>query len=230
MTMLTMVGKHLLRHARLSVLLISAGFFLAVSPSFAQKTDVNVNIYGAIPGTATAPPQNPGQPSLQQTADPAVGIRVGARHIFSPIFGLEVNYGYSRATQYFSGNSIQTGVVYSHAKPFTVDYVVSAPHKLFGLQPFALAGAGFISYNISSYVATTRPPGVGAIPARPEKIPVFEYGVGADYHPAMLPSFVALRFQFRGLVGHAPDYRLPYLATNNLINVSEPQAGLVFKF
>lgn len=215
-----MVWKHFGPRARWGVLLL-AWILLAASSSFAQKTDVNINIFGAIPGTASAPPANAGQPSLQQTADPAVGFRFGARHIFSPIFGLEINYGYSRATQHYSGNSIQNGVVYSHAKPLTFDYVVTSPHKLFGVQPFALAGAGFIDYNISS---------TSNIPARSEKIPVFEYGVGADYRPAMLPTFMALRFQFRGLVGHAPDYRLPYLATNNLINISEPQVGLVFKF
>ena len=210
-----------------------------VSPSFGQKTDVNINIYGAIPGTATgAVPVDSktglpisGATALRQSADSAVGVRGGARHIFSPIFGLEVNFGYNRATQYFTGATpSQNGVVYSHAKPFTIDYVASVPLKFHDIRPFVLAGAGFISYNISSYVATTRPSGVGAIPARPEKIPVFEYGVGADYRPAMLPPFMALRFQFRGLVGHAPDYRLPYLATNNLINISEPQVGLVFKF
>lgn len=225
--MIHMVSKQLLRHARFRVPLLAAVFCFAVSPSFAQKGDVNVNIYGTIPTSASAPPQNPGQPSLQQTADSAIGIRGGARYIFSPIFGLEVNLGYNRANQYFSGNTIQNGVVYSHAKPFTVDYVVSVPLKFRGIRPFALAGAGFISYNISSYVAL--PPG-GGIPARAEKIPVFEYGVGADYHPVFLPPFMAIRFQFRGLVGHGPDYRLPYLATDNLINIAEPQAGLVFKF
>ncbi len=200
-----------------------------VSPSFGQKTDVNVNIYGVIPGSASAPPASAGQPALKQTADPAVGVRIGARHIFSPIFGLEVNFGYSRATQYFTGNSIQTGVVYSHAKPFTIDYVASVPLTFHDIRPFVLAGAGLISYNISSYVAT-RPGGPNALPVNPQKIPVFEYGVGTDYRPGFLPPFMAMRFQFRGLVGHAPDFRRPYLSTNNLMNISEPQAGLVFKF
>lgn len=230
-----MVSKQLLRHARFRVPFLVAFFCLAVSPCVAQKADVNVNIYGAIPGTATGPvPVDsrtglpiPGAAPLKQTSDSAIGIRGGGGYIFSPIFGLEVNFGYNRANQYFVGDRIQTGEVYSHAKPFTVDYVVTSPHRIFNLQPFALAGAGFIDYNISSYTAL--PPG-GGIPARSEKIPVFEYGVGADYHPSFLPTFMAMRFQFRGLVGHAPDYRLPYLATDNLINIAEPQAGLVFKF
>jgi hypothetical protein len=31
-------------------------------------------------------------------------------------------------------------------------------------------------------------------------------------------------------VGHAPGYKNPILATNSLINIAEPQVGLVFKF
>jgi hypothetical protein len=222
-----MVSKHLLRCAPWSVLLIAAGIFFVSSPSFGQKTDVNINLYGTFPMSASASPQNAGNPPLEQTADSSLGFRIGARHIFSPILGLELNFGYNRANQYFVGNSIQTGVVYSHAKPFTVDYVASVPFSFHGIQPFVLAGGGFISYNISSYIAA--PPG-GGLPAKPEKIPVFEYGLGADFHPGLLPPFMALRIQYRGLVGHAPDYRLPYLATSNLINIAEPQAGLVFKF
>lgn len=216
-----MVSTHLLRRARWGVLLFAAGFCFVSSSSFGQKADVNINLYGTFPGSASAPPTTAGQPSLQQTADQALGFRIGGRYIFSPILGLEVNYGYSRAEQHFSGSRIQTGVVYSHAKPFTVDYVASLPFSPFGIRPFLLGGGGFISYNISS---------TSNLPVRPEKIPVGEYGAGADVHPGFLPPFMAMRFQYRGLVGHAPDYRLPYLATNNLINIAEPQVGLVFKF
>lgn len=217
--------KHLLRSARLSILVFAAGIFFGALSSFAQKADINVNAFGAFPSTATGPGPlvNGFQFSpLTQTADPSAGFRIGARYIFSPIFGLEANFGYSRATQHFSSiNPQQSGVVYSHAKPFTIDYVATPNFSFHGFRPFILAGAGLISYNISSF---------SSLPARPEKIPVFEYGGGADYHPAKFPNIMSLRFQYRGLVGHAPDYLLPYLATTKLINVAEPQVGLVFKF
>ncbi len=233
-----MVSKHLLRRAPWSLALLAAGFLLTVSSSFGQKTDVNINLYGTIPTSAsgTAIDGNtgapiPGAPPIHQTADPSLGFRIGARHIFSPILGFEVNFGYSRATQHWTNvpfilNGV--GVVYSHAKPLTFDYVASVPLTFRGIRPFVLAGAGLISYNISSY--TANPPGVPSLPARAEKIPVFEYGAGADFHPGLLPPFMAMRLQYRGLIGHAPDYRLPYLATSNLINIAEPQIGLVFKF
>lgn len=224
-----MVSKHLPQHACRVVLLFGVGLFLAVSVAFGQKTDINVNLYGAIPGSASAGPQNSGDPPFHQTADPALGFRIGLRHIFNPVFGLEMNFGYNPATQHFTGNDQQTGVVYSHAKPFTVDYVASAPFSIHGIRPFLLAGGGLISYNISSYAA--KPPASSpALPVRPIKIPVFEYGIGADFHPGLLPPFIALRLQYRGLVGHAPDYRLPILRTNNLMNIAEPQIGLAFKF
>jgi hypothetical protein len=244
-----MVSKHLLRLASRAALYCAAGFFFVASSSFGQKTiiektdaivkntDVNVNIYGTFPSTATgdamaALPSDtipPGTTSLKQSADSAAGFRVGARHVFSPIFGVELNFGYNPATQHFTGGtSIQDGIVYSHAKSFTVDYVATWPHQYYGFQPFVLAGGGLISYNISSYIAA--PPGQPALPVKPIKVPAFEYGFGGDYHPTMFPNFMSIRAQYRGLVGHAPGYKNPLLATNSLINIAEPQVGLVFKF
>lgn len=244
-----MVCKHLLRQASCSALLCAAGFIFVASSSFAQKTlvqktdalvrntDININIYGAFPMTATGnvPLDSttgqpvPGATALKQSADPAPGFRIGGRHIFSPILGLEINFGYNPATQHFSGATpTQNGPVYSHAKPLTFDYVVTMPHLFHGFQPFALGGAGLISYNISSYVQS--PPGSPSLAVKPIKIPVGEYGVGADYHPSQFPAILSMRFQYRGLVGHAPGYRNPLLATNNVINIAEPQVGLVFKF
>jgi hypothetical protein len=244
-----MVSKHLLRRASRAALYCAAGFFFVASSSFGQKTlvektdalvkntDVNVNIYGTFPSTATgnasaASPTDtipPGTTSLKQSANSAAGFRIGVRHVFSPIFGLEANFGYNPATQNFTGGtSIQDGVVYSHAKVFTFDYVATVPRVYHGFQPFVLAGGGLISYNISSYIAA--PPGQPALPVKPIKVPTFEYGVGADYHPTMFPNFMSIRLQYRGLVGHAPGYKNPLLATNSLINIAEPQVGVVFKF
>ena len=244
-----MVSKHLMRHVTRAALYCAAGFFFVALSSFGQKaliektdaivknTDVNVNIFGTFPSTATGNASAesatgtvpPGTTQLKQSADSAAGFRIGARHVFSPIFGFEVNFGYNPATQNFTGGtSIQDGVVYSHAKSFTFDYVATAPHLYHGFQPFVLAGGGLISYNISSYIAA--PPGQPALPVKPIKVPAFEYGVGADYHPTMFPNFMSIRLQYRGLVGHAPGYKNPLLATNSLINIAEPQAGLVFKF
>ena len=129
-----------------------------------------------------------GHHAIKQSADSAAGFRIGARQVFSPIFGFEVNFGYNPATQNFTGGtSIQDGVVYSHAKLFfTVDYVATAPHLYHGFQPFVLAGGGLISYNISSYIAA--PPGQPALPVKAIKVPTFEYGVGADDHPNHVPQ------------------------------------------
>jgi hypothetical protein len=244
-----MVSKHLPRRASKAALYCAAGFFLVALSSYGQKTlvektgaivkntDINFNIYGTFPSTATGDAAvdpvtgtvPPGATALKQSANSAAGFRVGVRHVFSPIFGLEGNFGYNPATQNFTGGTyIQDGVVYSHAKVFTIDYVATAPNLYHGFQPFVLAGAGLISYNISSYIAA--PPGQPALPVKPIKVPTFEYGFGADYHPTMFPNFMSIRLQYRGLVGHAPGYKNPLLATNSLINIAEPQVGVVFKF
>jgi hypothetical protein len=127
-----MVSKHLLRRASRAALYCAAGFFFVASASFGQKTlvektdalvkntDVNVNIYGTFPSTATGNAAvdpvtgtvPPGTTSLKQSANSAAGFRIGVRHVFSPIFGLEANFGYNPATQNFTGGtSTQDGVV-----------------------------------------------------------------------------------------------------------------------
>lgn len=205
-----------------TVFVLVLSFFYAAD-AHAQASDVNVNVYGAFPSTASrgnATIVGINEPPLTQTADPSAGFRIGARHMFRPLFGLEVNFGYNRATQHFKGAPSETGPVYSHAKPFTIDYVATFP-AFHGFKPFVLGGAGFVSYNISSFAY---------FPARPEKLPAGEYGFGADYKLHFLPRFMALRLQYRGLIEHGPDYKLTYLQTSNLINIAEPSVGLIFKF
>ncbi len=195
----------------------------AIAPAQAQ-TDVNVDMYETFPTSASKPPGLSGgvvvDPGVNQTADPSLGFLAGMRHMFHPHFGLEVNFGYNRATQHFSGAPDATGPVYSHAKSLMFDYVASLKTYK-GFNIFVLGGAGFVSYNISSFTS---------LPAIPEYMPTGSYGVGADYRPRAFPSFMGLRLQYRALVEHAPDYRLTYLSTNNLINISEPTVGIYFKF
>lgn len=212
----------------LNAVFVLALAFFAFPSAQAQSSDVNFNLYGTFPSSATGPVTQPlsgSQPlvplvALHQTADPSLGFRMGARHMFRPLFGLEINWGYNRAVQHFTGAMSQTGPVYAHGKPFTIDYVATLP-QYHMLKPFVLGGAGFVSYNISSNAL---------LPARAEKLPAGEYGIGFDYAPHSFPRFFGFRIQYRGIVEHAPDFRLTYLSTNNLINIAEPSAGVYLKF
>ena len=217
---------------------ICRGLFLlvlaaALVASARAQTDINVNLYEAIPTSASKPVTESGgvvtDPGVNQSADPSLGFRMGLRHMFHPHFGLEVNWGYNRATQHFSGSSQTDATVYSHAKPLTIDYV-SRIKAYKGFQFFWLAGAGFVSYDISSYGPGSSSGAPVTEPAQSEILPAGEYGVGADYHLHKMPKFLGLRLQYRAIVEHAPDYRLTYLSTNNLINISEPSIGLTLKF
>ena len=212
-------------------------FLLALAAALAStaraQTDINVNLYEALPMSASKPAASSGgvvtDPGVNQSADPSLGFRMGLRHMYHPHFGLEINAGYNRATQHFSGSLQTDATVYSHAKPFTIDYV-SRIKAYKGFQFFWLAGAGFVSYDISSYGPGGNTTGTVTEPAQSEILPAGEYGVGADYHLHALPKFMGLRLQYRAIVEHAPDYRLTYLSTNNLINISEPSVGITFKF
>ncbi len=204
------------------ILLLACAFFIAL-PAQAQS-DINVNLFEAFPTSTSAPASKASDgtliPALHQSADRSLGFRIGLRHMFHPHFGLEANWGYNRAVQHLSGAPYASGPVYAHAKPFTIDYVATIKTYR-GFKIFALAGGGGVSYNISSY---------SSVPAQSKLMPAIEYGVGADYQPHVFPSHIGLRFQYRGLVEHAPDFKLKYFQTNSLINIAEPQVGFVFKF
>ena len=220
--MTTFWNRSLVKRSSCTAFVLVLFFFFGVS-AHAQSSDVNVNLYGTFPSTASRGQSTIAgisQPPLTQTADSSLGFRIGARHMFRPLLGVEINYGYNRATQNYVGSPSESGPIYAHGKPFTIDYVATF-RAFHGFHPFVLGGGGFVSYNISSY---------SAFPARAEKLPAGEYGLGADYKPRMLPSFMALRLQYRGLIEHAPDFRLTYLQTSNFINIAEPSVGLVFKF
>ncbi len=233
---MNMSQKRIWMHLRMPRV-YSGLFLLALAALFSSaaraQTDINVNLYGTLPMSASKPAASSGgvvtDPGVNQTADPSLGFRMGLRHMFHPHFGLEVNWGYNRATQHFSGSSETDATVYSHAKPFTIDYV-SRIKAYKGFQFFWLAGAGFVSYDISSYGPGGNTTGTITEPAQSEILPAGEYGVGADYHPHVLPKHIGLRLQYRAIVEHAPDYRLTYLSTNNLINISEPSVGITLKF
>lgn len=138
------------------------------------------------------------------------------RHSYHWWLGYDVGYGYSRYTEYYTG---QVFGIQHNQHDFSGSYYVHGPHTLAGIQPYAVAGASAVifspSLNGGQNVSWQARPGVN-------------YGAGVNV--PLLTSYFGLRIEYRGLFYKAPDFGQPNLTTNAWRNTSEPTAGVYFRF
>ena len=146
------------------------------------------------------------------------GLLVGYRYNFNRWFAVEGNYGYDRNTQMYFGNTLAR--VQSDIHQFTGSAVVKLP-GLGRFRPYALAGGGALLFE-----PTGNPGGIFA-GANQQTRGTFLYGLGADY---VLARHWSLRAEYRGLVYKAPDFNFAGLNTDGWTNISQPSAGIVFRF
>jgi hypothetical protein len=199
-----------IKQNRLSLWLIAFAVFLFLSStSFAQRgfftkhdTDFGVSIYGQFSKSTDG--------SNRQYTTYSPGFLGSFRQSYKPWLGYEVNYSYQLNSEVYSRQHLQHDV-----HEATAAYLFETP-KFHGLQPFLLAGGGALVFSPlnSPYSEQARATGL--------------YGAGVNY---MVPGYkhAGLRFQYRGLVYHAPNFNQPTLA-NNFRHNAEPTAGFFFRF
>jgi opacity protein-like surface antigen len=199
--------------------ILIAGLFatlLFAANSKAQELPPNeVSVQGT--GFFTKDSNNNGV--IQHTTDSA-GLLVSYRNLFSRWFGADLSYGYTRATQlnFTSGGGAR---IQSNLHQTTAALVAHTPGRVLGFRPFALAGAGALTFNpINSF-------GGIAIGADTQAKAAFVYGGGADYD---INDHFALRLEYRGLVYNRPDFGLNTLNSDAVTHTAQPSAGLVFRF
>ena len=146
------------------------------------------------------------------------GFLVGYRSNINRWLAAEANYGYDRNTQTYFGNTF--GRVQTDVHQFTGSAVVKLP-GLGRIQPFALAGGGALVFDPSGNS------GGSFAGASSQTRGTFLYGVGADY---VLAKHWSVRAEYRGLVYKAPSFNVAGLNTDSWTNVSQPSAGIVFRF
>lgn len=155
----------------------------------------------------------------QHTTDSG-GLLVSYRNRFSRWLGADLSYGYARNTQQ---NITSAGVfnVQSNVHQTTGALVAHTPGRVFGLRPFALAGAGALTFSPTNNL------GAIAIGADTEAKAAFVYGGGADYD---INDRFAVRFEYRGLVYKRPDFGLAPLNSDAVAHTAQPSAGFVIRF
>jgi hypothetical protein len=173
----------------------------------------------------TTPASGCGTQSLTQYGSNTFGALVTIRYVAKPYVGFEFNYGYARYTENFTGpaavDNFPAGFfqVQTKATEYTLGYVATPRHTIFGLQPYAGGGVGSISFKPTPHG------GEGA----PEQARMaYYYGLGLQQE--YMNGHFGLRAGFRQLFFLDPDFEENYLTIKKQASTYEPQAGFYLRY
>ncbi len=157
---------------------------------------------------------------VNQHATDTAGFLVGYRYHFNRWLAADASYGYARNTQQNFSSAGPTSVQ-ANVHQATGALVITAPHSVFKLHPYALAGAGALFFD------PTGNRGAFVSGAQSQSRAAFVYGGGADYD---ISKHFTLRAEYRGFVYERPDFDLATLHSGATTHTAQPSAGIVFRF
>lgn len=159
---------------------------------------------------------------VTQTASNTVGAIANIRYIARPYVGLEFNYGFARYTEGYSPSPDPLTSIFqiqTTANEYTFGYIITPPHTIFGLQPFASAGAGTTEFK----------PTAGGGEGEPKQArATYYYNVGLQQD--LFQSHFGVRVSFRQIFFMAPDYGQNYLTILKHTSTMQPTAGFYLRF
>jgi len=205
-----------LKHSFKRVGITIAGIVALLSmTAAAQEIRSEVSVQGT--GFFTKNSQGNG---VQNHAEDTGGFLGGYRYNINRWLAAEANYGYARNTQSYFGSTLAS--VQSNVHQITGSAVVKMPgfRRIPRFQPYALAGGGALvfdpTWKAGTFAGVTR-----------QTRGTFLYGGGADY---VFNGHWSLRAELRSLVYKAPSFNLANLNTDHWTQVTQPSAGIVFRF
>ena len=212
---------------RSSQLALFASLLLGATGALAQTklqrqlahVDVGVHAVGEFSSSSTGPVTIPASDQGQVvTISPSntVGALVTIRYAYKPYLGAEFNGGYSR---YSENLTVQPLTIQTQVDEFSFGYLVTPPYTLFGVRPYASAGAGGLRF------APTKGGGQGA-PNEGRLALYYNLGVQKDVYR----NSVGVRVGFRQLFYTAPDFYQNYITINKRATTSEPMFGFYVRF
>ena len=159
----------------------------------------------------------------QHTTDSG-GLLVSYRNHFNRWLGADLSYGYTRNTQQ---NFASAGAfnVQSDVHQATGALLLTSPGRIAGLRPYALAGAGALTFDPTNKLANNL--GGLVFGADRQAKAALVYGGGADFD---ITDHFALRLEYRGLVYKRPDFGLGLLDSSATTHTAQPSAGFVIRF
>jgi hypothetical protein len=181
------------------------------SRSFAQKLnnfDAAISVFGQSTGSSSGN-------GIQDSPTESMGGLATFRQSFKPWLGYELNYSYTRFSERYSSFPF---AVEHNLHEATGAYLVQGP-KLFGVEPFATVGGGWMVYL---------PTAAGGQNLNQQFQLALLYELGLNY-PVMTEHF-GLRVEYRGLVNKTPAFNRSYLNTGVTRQTSEAAAGFYVRF
>lgn len=201
---------------RLSMVVVCFMFLLALAYAQDSRSDI------AVSGIGVFPKQTAGN-GVQQDPTNSGGFLVSYRYAFHPHSSVELNYSYSRNTQYYTIIGSTTGpftAQQANVQEITGAYVLDRDRSR-RLDPFVLAGAGALIFNPTTNSTNA------TFGSTTQTTAAFLYGFGLNYR---LVHGLGLRFQYRGLIYKAPDFGVTDISTGSWSHSAEPSVGLTFRF
>ena len=204
----------------------SAGAQQTTPPTFLDKQlariDLGISGAGLFNQTVSGPvlpyqAPNAGT-TLDDEASNTLGALVNIRYVAKPLVGFEFNFLYSRYTENFLWSAQPPFGVQTKADEFTLGYLVTPRYTIFGLQPFASAGAGSTEFKPTTH-------GGEGLPEQARMTYYYSLGVQDDLSPHF-----GLRAAFRQTFFLAPDYGQNYLTILQHTTAYEPTAGFYLRF
>lgn len=193
-------------------------FIFLSSLMFAQesRSDIAVSAFGSFPRQTTGN-------SIQQDPTNSGGFLLSYSYAFRSHSALELNYGFTRDTQYYTIVSAITGPIASqqaNVHELTASYVLDAGRSR-KLDPFLLGGVGALIFNpVTNSTNAT-------FGGSTQTTAAFVYGFGLNYR---LVHSLGLRLQYRGLIYQAPDFGLSEISTGSWGHSAEPSIGITYRF
>ncbi len=190
-----------------------------------SRIDLGVQGVGIFTSSVTGTVLNNGAANANQTLTDAPGNTLGAlvtiRYVAKPFIGGEFNYGYARYTQNFSGVPGTQSIlgVQSQTNEYTLGYLVTPAHPVFGFQPFVSAGAGSTAFKPT-------PRGGEGLKTQARATYYYSLGLQKEY----FSEHFGFRGGFRQLFYLAPDFGQNYLTIKKHATTYEPSFGFYLKF
>jgi opacity protein-like surface antigen len=188
---------------------------------------IGVGIFNStVSGTVQAQraPTDAGLP-ISQYGSNTFGAIITLRYIAKPYIGAEVNYGYARYTENYTGAGIAASVgsslfqIQTKATEYTAGYVATPHYPVFGFQPFVSAGGGVTAF-------TPTPRGGEGEPEQARATYYYSLGLQQSYYN----GHFGIRAGFRQAFYIDPDFGANYLTIVKHTSTKEPMIGFYLRY
>jgi hypothetical protein len=188
-----------------------------------SRVDLGISGAGALNKTVSGPISAPGASNYNvmttQFGSNTLGALAEIRYIAKPYIGFEFNYGWARYTENYEPGPVSSAFqVQTTANEYSLGYVMTPPHPIFGFQPFVAVGAGSTEFKPTAGGGESEPKQARA---------TYYYNVGLQKD---VSEHFGLRASFRQNFLLAPDFGQNYLTIHQHTWTIQPTAGFFLRF